>query len=214
MKRPAALLFLLLLGFAGAAFAQERTEFLDENKDGRKETTMFYDQYGKVKAEVDMNGDGKPDRFVKFKGGFRTAAENDLNFDGKVDSWDFYDSKGILSRTAKDRNGDGKPDQFNHMLKGRMTVLKESYRNFDGRIDRRQLDQWGMRKFGPGIPAVPGYITVWMEEDTDYDGKVDVYKEKGNRSPSKARIGQPIDTPPPGVSRKPKVSPSSKEKAD
>ncbi|MGH7198206.1 MAG: hypothetical protein ACREH5_05660, partial [Candidatus Omnitrophota bacterium] len=164
MKPVKMLLFLIFCGFSGMAFAQERIELIDEDKDGRKETKMFYDAYGKVKGEVDMNGDGQPDRFVKFKRGKRVSAENDLNYDGKIDAWEIYDDKGIIKRKAKDTNGDGKPDQFNEMLKGRQLVLKEYDRNGDGKIDKRQLDQWGVRKFGPGLPSVPGYVPLWREE--------------------------------------------------
>ncbi len=214
MKFRVVFIIFLLCGLPALSFAEEKAELIDENKDGRKETTLFSNEYGKIRSEVDMNGDGKPDRFVKFRGGVRASAESDKNFDGKIESWDTYTPKGSLIRTGRDSNGDGKPDTFKQMLKGRTLVLKEIDRNFDGKIDRRQLDQWGERKFGPGIAPVPGYIALWKEEDNDYDGKVDVYHERGNKSPSKARIGKPIDTPPAGYGPKPKTPPKKENAED
>jgi len=205
MKFKAVFIVFVLCGLPVLSFAEEKaeliaeekTELIDEDKDGRQETKMFYDEYGKVKAEVDLNADGQPDRFVKFKHGKRYSAENDKNFDGKIETWDYYGSNGALIRSAKDTNGDGKPDQFKHMVNGRDLILKEDDRNLDGRVDKRWLVQWGERKLGPGLPSIPGYITLWKEEDNDYDGKIDLYKEKGSKTPSRDRIGQSIDTPPP-----------------
>jgi hypothetical protein len=214
MKRSALFLMVALSAWTAVSHAEEKVELVDEDKDGRQETSIFSNEYGKIRAEVDRNGDGKPDRFVKFKGGVRFSAENDKDHDGKIDSWDYYSPKGSLLKTGLDRNGDGKPDQFKQMLKGRTLVLKETDRNFDGKIDRRQLDQWGTRKFGPGIPEVPGYITLWKEEDNDHDGKIDVYHERGNKSPSKARIGKPIETPPSGYGPQPKSPPRTEKPED
>lgn len=93
---------------------------------------------------------------------------------------------------ASDTNGDGKPDKFYTFLKGRMLVLREYDRNFDGKIDRRALAEWGTIRYGPGQPPMPGYLNLWSEEDNDFDGKIDVYKERGNKNPPRDRIGKPI----------------------
>lgn len=195
MKRaPAAALFLAALFACGSAAAEERSELLDENEDGRKETTMYFDGKTKVRAEVDMNGDGKADRWVKFKNEKRFAAENDRDHDGKIDGWDFYDAQGILTRSARDSNADGKPDSFKLMLKGREIILREDDKNADGKIDKRRLTQWALIKRGPGDPGTLGYKTLWREEDNDFDGIIDVYKERGNAEAGKEKIGQAMDT--------------------
>lgn len=149
----------------------------------------------------DKNNDGKPDVFVTWRDGLRTKGEEDKDFDGKVDTWFLYDAAGKPTKTARDTNGDGKPDEYKDLLKGRMLVLKSADRNFDGKIDKRKLDEWKQDKtistyLNNRIQKLPnpGYVTLWSEEDNDYDGKVDVYKEKGNKNPSRDRIGQYIES--------------------
>jgi hypothetical protein len=81
-----------------------------------------------------------------------------------------------------------------------MIVLREVDTNFDGKIDKRRLTEWTLLKYGPGIPEIPGYKNLWREEDTDFDGNVDIYTEKGQKTPSD-KIGKPMDpslTPIPG----------------
>ena len=125
----------------------------------------------------------------------------DEDKDGKIDAWFKYDNEGHLKKTARDTNKDGIPDTFTEMPKGRNLVLRESDRNFDGQIDRRWLTEWdpnkrlmtGMNRNNiPQYTAVPGYVTLWAEEDNDFDGKIDVFHEKGNKNPSKERLGKPI----------------------
>lgn len=149
---------------------------------------------------IDKNGDGKPDLFVEFHNGKKFKAEEDRNFDGRIDTWYVYDAEGHSKHTANDSNGDGKPDKFTELLKGRNLVMREYDRNFDGRIDKRQLCQWDPDKRIPMFinnrmeyTPNPGYAVLWTEEDNNYDGKVDVYKEKGNKNPSKDRIGKLIE---------------------
>lgn len=120
-------------------------------------------------------------------------------------TWFTYDDQGELKIVAKDTNKDGKPDSFTTFLKGRNLVLRESDRNFDGKIDRRWLTQWNAgRRLPLGLinnrleyVTVPGYTTLWSEEDNDFDGKIDAVTERGNQNASKERIGKPIDTPRP-----------------
>jgi hypothetical protein len=128
--------------------------------------------------------------------------EIDKDGDGKTDIWEIYDAKGRLKNTARDTNKDGKPDQFIELIKGRQLIIKEQDRNFDGQIDRRALAEFKPDKKIPiysggkmtNIPN-PGYVNLWVEEDNDFDGKIDVYKERGNKEPSKAKIGTPIHLP-------------------
>ena len=126
----------------------------------------------------------------------------DADKDGKTDTWKYYDPQGHLSKSAHDSNGDGKPDQFKEMLKSRNLVLREYDRNFDAKIDKRSLVQWNPNKKVPSGMVnnrlqylnIPGYDTLWTEEDNDFDGKVDAYREHGNKNPSTERIGKPIDS--------------------
>ncbi len=161
--------------WATGALAAERMEEIDQDKDGRKETKIFYEENKKIRAEIDRDGDGKPEQWVT------------------------YDSQGKTKSIAKDSNHDGKPDLFQEMLKGRNLVLKESDRNYDGKIDQRVLQQWDANKRittfmngRPGHIPNPGYTWIWKERDNDFDGKIDDYLERGNKNPSKEKIGQPM----------------------
>ena len=129
------------------------------------------------------------------------TVEKDSDKDGRIDAWEVREGE-TLVRSAKDTNRDGKPDQFRQMMQGRSLVLRSFDRNFDGRIDKRSLNAWNPDKKIP-VPegtrmrylSTPGYSTLWREEDNDFDGKVDVYWEKGQKdgAPISARVGQPID---------------------
>ncbi len=114
----------------------------------------------------------------------------DQDKDGRPDTWLWRDAENNLKSTAKDTNKDGKPDYFSELLRGRNLVMRESDRNFDGRVDRRWLTQWdpnkrmitGMgRNNIPQYTAMPGYITLWTEEDNDFDGTMEKRTERGKK---------------------------------
>ncbi len=196
-------LSLLLVFSLSSLFAAEKTEWTDENKDGKNETQFFYEDGKKVKAEVDLNGDGRPERFVKYKDNKIFSAEVDRDSDGTVDEWEAYDSEGRLKTDARDGNKDGKPDQFWAMIQGRNVVLREADRNYDGRIDMRSLNQWDPEKrlttmAGSRVvtTSTPGYVSLWIEQDDDFDAKIDIYRERGNKNPSPSKIGQAMSPAP------------------
>ncbi len=138
--------------------------------------------------------------FVWWGGSWAWAAPReetaDVDKDGKIDRWLQYDEKGAMKRDALDTNKDGKPDYWREFVKGRALIIREKDKNLDGKADYRSMDEWQIRKIPtvPGQPAIqiPGYVSLWREEDTDFDGKIDVYKERGNAGLKKNRIGQPI----------------------
>ena len=198
------LLVLLALVFTGLrAEAATAPDWEDSDNDGRKETQVLYAENDKsiiTKKVSDMNGDGRPDRTVDYKDGKPSTGEADANLDGKIDSWMRYDKGGKLAHAAKDTDGDGQPDQYRQMLKGRNLVLKTYDRNQDRRADKRSLLLWKEDKSIPVYDgskmekiSVPGYVALWTEEDNNFDGKIDAYREKGDDAPSKKKIGQPID---------------------
>jgi hypothetical protein len=107
--------------------------------------------------------------------------------------WKERDSKGALKRISRDTNSDGKPDSHQLYVSGRTVVLREVDSNHDGKIDRRRLVEWATIKYGPGLPETPGYRNLWREEDSNFDGLVDIFTERGKTGPSE-RIGKPMDT--------------------
>lgn len=203
MRRKTALLTAGLFLASGALsanlWAAQRIEQLDEDGDGRKETQEFWEGSNRVKAISDKNNDGKPDVFVQYKGGKLLSAELDRDYNGNIDTWTMYDAKEKVKRRVKDTNNDGKPDFYQETMPGG-PILKEYDRNFDGRVDKRALQLFNPNKKIPIYTnrleylATPGYDTIWFEEDSDFDGKIDVYREKGNKEAGKEKIGKPIDT--------------------
>ena len=161
-----------------------------------KKGVQFVREGDKIVKELqDKNDDGKPDVTITYEKGKRHRGEGSSRFDGKIDTWMIYSAEGVLKQTAKDKNGDGKPDQFTTMLKGRNLMLKENDRNFNGLIDQRKLVTWSAEKLKvPGQAPVPGYVSLWTEEDNNFDGKIDRYTEKGNKNASKEKVGKPIDS--------------------
>lgn len=155
------------------------------------------------KDSFDKNNDEKIDLIMTLKDGLRVSAEIDRDFDGTFDSWSVYNEKGKLKSTATDTNKDGKPDSFKELIGGdRGLVLKENDANFDGKIDKRSLSQWDPNKSvmtmegnRPTRIPMPGYKTLWIEQDKDFDGKIDVYKNSLNKD-AQDRKGQSIEERP------------------
>lgn len=102
-------------------------------------------------------------------------------------------------RTAKDSNHDGRPDRFSLFLKERNLVLKEADTNADGKIDQRALVEWDANKQMTIMTnrveriTVPGYRTLWKEEDKDFDGVIDAYYERSKKDAASKKIGQRMD---------------------
>ncbi|HTL70864.1 MAG TPA: hypothetical protein VL404_06195 [Candidatus Eisenbacteria bacterium] len=185
-------LLLAAVFLSAPAWAAQRVELKDVDQDGFKETRETYENGALATVELDKNKDGKFDKKFYFEKGMKVRSEADTDFNGVVESWVTYDSAGKMALLAKDSNADGKPDKFQKMLKGPQLLLKEYDMNFDGRIDHRKIVEWTMIRYSPGTPKTPGYRNVMREEDSDYDGKIDLYREKGNKDPKK-KIGEPMD---------------------
>ncbi len=130
------------LFFSGSlSFAAQRVEELDKDKDGRKETKVYYENDKIVKMAVDQNGDKKPDGVVYYKNGIPNTAEKDADFDGKVDTWIKYDSKGLPELISRDRyRKDGKSDYWLY-LRNSSIYMREWDRNFDGKPDFRTYER-------------------------------------------------------------------------
>lgn len=145
------------------AFAAERREAVDADKDGKPEEWKVYDgqtlvriekdrdgngkpeiwivlENGKpARSEVDRNGDGKPDLFRWMKEGRPVREQADLNFDGKPDAWVFY-RDGVKDLMIMDKNYDSRPDAWFYYGQGGLKLTGGRIdENFDGTVDRT----WG-----------------------------------------------------------------------
>ena len=124
----------------------------------------------------------------------------DRDKDGRIDTWKHYEGTKLVL-TERDTDGDGRPDTVTKFLKGRELILKSSDTDRDGKTDKRVLSQWkndrkqivGVKNGTPQYLMVPGYESIWTETDTDHDGLIDMYKERGKAKPDRDRIGKSIE---------------------
>jgi hypothetical protein len=115
----------------------------------------------------------------------------DQNKDGRPDHWVTYNANGVRALIASDTNADGKPDSWKHPIRG-MMILKEKDRNFDGRVDDRQVTDFVYDK----TLKFNRHLYQWREMDDDYDGVVDTYRVRGEKTPNPDRRGTKIDPTP------------------
>lgn len=196
--------FFLVSGFLPARAADLRDVWEDRDKDksGEKESHVFYDGKEIQHIEKDRNKDGKPDAFSYYEKGKRAKIEEDRDFDGKIDSWGLCNPEGFVFYKTVDSNNDGKVDKVSNFVDGKRDfVLKEADLNFDGKIDKRMYQMWDAEKMlsisdGSKMNRVPnpGYTTIWMEEDGDFDGVIDKFKSKDKMQ--KNKTGQPMNSLP------------------
>ncbi len=153
-------------------------------------TRTFYQGDTPVRIETDMNADGKADRTLLFKDGKRGVERGDRNLDGRIDYERLHNAKGRMIQEFQDSNADEKWDKFfTYPFATRDFVLREADRNFDGKIDRRSFSEWDANK-SVVIPQgnrmtrtpMPGYSVVWSEDDNDFDGLIDVYANREDKT--------------------------------
>jgi hypothetical protein len=134
---------------------------LDQNFDGRPDTTLHYDAatHELALVEEDTDHDGVTEAWTTYRNGKLVRRRTDANGDGQADSWTYY-RDGEITRHEQDTSGDGFRDRTGHYEAGRL-VREEHDRDSDGR------------------PDVTSHYDVKervsrREEDTDRDGDVDV----------------------------------------
>jgi len=150
---------------------------LDQNFDGRPDTTHHYDPVTHQLSQVteDSNHDGAIDSWTDYRDGSVVRRRVDSNGDGSVDTWTYY-RNGKIARHEQDTTGDGFRDRAGFYRDGRLSH-EELDSNADGLIDitnhydgREQLTR--------------------REEDTDLDGKIDVISHyEGGRLARKELLG-------------------------
>jgi hypothetical protein len=121
--------------------------------------------------------------------GQTVPADQDKN--GKPDHWVTYNAQGVRVLIASDTNADGRPDVWRHPIRA-MMILREHDRNFDGRVDERQVTDFIYDR----ILKFSRHVYLWRESDDDYDGKIDTHKVRGEKEPKPDRRGQTIDPAP------------------
>ncbi|MGH7198123.1 MAG: hypothetical protein ACREH5_05240 [Candidatus Omnitrophota bacterium] len=130
-------LFLILSGSSDLrAYIVQEGVSKDLDRDGYRESIVFYNGKLIQKVLMDADHDGKMESVIFYKNGYRDRAERDTDLDGRIDFWVSYYFTGAPWKIAKDRNRDGAPDTWEYIKEG--AVYKwELDRNFDGRADVR-----------------------------------------------------------------------------
>ena len=141
---------------------------LDQNFDGRPDTTLHYDREGHKLAQVDEDSDhdGSIDSWTDYRDGKVVRRRADADRDGTVDTWTFY-RNGQITRHEQDTTGDGFRDRVGFYV--------------DGKLLREDLDS-----NADGRPDITNHFdakerVARCEEDTNLDGTIDVisHYEKG-----------------------------------
>lgn len=113
---------------------------------------------------------------------------SDQDKNGKPDHWVTYDDRGVRALIASDTNGDQKPDSWKHPIRA-MMILREKDRNFDGRVDDRQVTDLIYDK----NLKFDRHLYLWKESDDNHDGTIDTYRVRGEKNPVPNRVGQKMD---------------------
>ena len=144
------------------------SETEDQNKDGIADVMYIYadSQSAHIKEmRTDNNFDGTYDSFNQYNTkGIITSSKTDYNFDGEIDAITQYDRNGITKLIKSDRNSDGNYDEFaQYDNKGIITSKKADY-NFDGQTDSiTEYDRNG---------------TATLEKyDNNFDGNYDTFNK-------------------------------------
>ncbi len=124
---------------------QPEIQEVDEDRDGRPERTIVFDQGAIQKETFDTNRDNRPDTWRYYEAGLLTRIEQDRDHDGTADAERIY-RDGSLVRSNLDEDGDGYFEttvREDHSASGRVMEMTDS----QGRLlERREYADEVMRK--------------------------------------------------------------------
>ncbi|MCP4244321.1 MAG: hypothetical protein QF890_01245 [Myxococcota bacterium] len=159
-------------------------KLLDQDFDGRPDTTLHYDPLSHriARVEEDSNRDGDVDTWTSYREGQIQRRRVDGNGDAEVDTWTYYED-GEITRHEQDSTSDGFRDRIGHYVNGRL-IRDQHDTNGDGRPDITTHYDAQER-------------VVRREEDSDGDGDIDVivHYEDG-RLARKELLGVPTTATP------------------
>jgi len=140
---------------------------LDQDFDGRPDTTLHYNRESHQLARVDEDNDhdGAIDAWTDYRDGQVVRRRADADRDGTVDTWTFY-REGQITRHEQDTTADGFRDRVGFYI--------------DGKLVRENHDS-----NGDGRPNITNYYdakerVARREEDTNLDGTIDVISHYEN----------------------------------
>ena len=175
---------------------QQLVKTLDADRDGRPEIEMVFDERSGalLTRSDDTDYDGQLDTVNRYEHGKIVERIEDTNHDGEPDRWITYENeKG--SRMEVDRDFDGTPDAF-YVYADETLSYEEHDTNGDGKIDRRvefedrhrsiereDRDHDGKLEFQTFYNKKE--VPVRTEQDTNGDGKTDVWEFYEGKDPAK-----------------------------
>jgi antitoxin component YwqK of YwqJK toxin-antitoxin module len=127
------------------------------------------------RTEADLDGDGSPDLMIEYQNGRKAVQREDRNSNGKFDLVTYFDESENPKRIEDDTDHDGRFETVT-FYKGGEKVRAEKDRNGDRKPDV--------------FIYFEGDQIARQEEDTDFDGVVDVR----NRAGAKGERIQEADT--------------------
>ena len=151
---------------------------VDEDRDGRPEQTIVFDQGTIQKEAFDTNRDGQPDTWRYYEAGLLIRTEEDRNHDGTADAERIYRGRALV-RSNLDEDGDGYFEttvRADSSASGRVMEIADSR----GRLlERREFSDEVLRKkqvfdAGTGLPV--------LVEEYGPEGRILLSREAENGS--------------------------------
>jgi hypothetical protein len=152
---------LLLLLVCAACSDPERARLKATTKPTYDERT------GRLKElTYDANGNGRIDTWTEMDGSRPLRSRVDRNEDGRMDRWEYYDSKGRVTKVGFSRRDNGRPDAWAEPgPAGRIARVLVSSAGDESKIDRWETYD----------SAHPDLLSG-VEEDTNHDGRPDKWE--------------------------------------
>ena len=166
---------ILIVGLASSACGTPPT-------DGRV-APVYDDSTGRLQLlKYDANGDGTIDTWSYMDGARVVRIELDPDQNNVIDRWEYYGADQTIEKIGASRAGDNTPDSWAFYDRGGMVTRVELSTHRDGRVDRVEFYEGGVR--------------VRAEEDSNMDGRIDKWEVyEGERLASVALDTQQRGTP-------------------
>jgi hypothetical protein len=122
------------------------------------------------------NGNGRIDTWTAMDGTRPLRSRADRDEDGTLDRWEYYDASGVLVKVGFSRRNDGIPDAWAFSdSEGKLTRVEIS-----STADESRIDRWEHFDGSSALPIGGSAVPTRVEEDTNADGRPDMWETYEN----------------------------------